>query len=319
MRTGFSIYSFWNAFRKREMTVEQAFAFMHDHGAQATEIADFSVPLHQGLPGPFRVMGYDPDMERKLVEYAEKYQIPMSAYSCGSDISRVKGDDYKRFMEHLQNEIDLAHRLGIPLIRIDLVRVMVGKDDVGIEAYDQLFQQAVASAQTLADYAAQYGMTVTVENHGTLMNGADRVRKLVRAVNKPNYGVTLDLGNTVCVDEDPVFTARDLIALAKEIHVKDFYIRNDPYAIGAKFKDGYSAPDPSVLGNGSWLTTKHLRYLRGAIVGHGDLPMRELIRTVVQSEFAGDMLIEFEGMEDPRIACELSLSNLRQIMELESC
>ena len=47
--------------------------------------------------------------------------------------------------------------------------------------------------------------------------------------------------------------------------------------------------------------------------------MRELIRTVVQSEFAGDMLIEFEGMEDPRIACELSLSNLRQIMELESC
>ena len=317
MRTGFSIYSFWNAFRKREMTVEEAFAFMHEKGAEAVEIADFAVPLHQGLPGPFRVLGYDPDMERKLVEYADKYQIPLAAYSCGSDISRAKGDDYKRMMEHLHSEIELAHRLGIPLIRIDLVRVMVGKDDVGIEAYDGLFEQAVLSAKALCDYAAQYGMTVTVENHGTLMNGADRVKKLVKAVDKPNYGVTLDLGNTVCVDEDPVFAARDLVPLAKEIHVKDFYIRSDPYAIGAKFKDGYEVSDPSVLGNGSWLTTKHLRYLRGAIVGHGDLPMRDLIRTVVRSDFAGDMLIEFEGMEEARVACELSLNNLRHIIELE--
>ncbi len=317
MRTGFSIYSFWNAFRTRAMSVEEAFAFMQQQGAEATEIADFSVPLHDGLPGPFRVMGYDPDMEKKLVEYAEKYQVPMSAYSCGSDISRAKGDDYKRMLGHLFSEIDLAHRLGIPLIRIDLVRVMVGKDDVGIAAYDGLFEQGVESARTLCDYAAQYGMTVTLENHGTLMNGADRVRKLVTAVDKPNYGVTLDLGNTVCVDEDPLFTARDLIPLAKEIHVKDFYIRSDPYAIGAKFKDGYTVADPSVLGNGSWLTTKHLRYLRGAIVGHGDLPMRDLIHTVVHSDFAGDMLIEFEGMEDPRIACALSLNNLRSMIELE--
>ena len=86
---------------------------------------------------------------------------------------------------------------------------------------------------------------------------------------------------------------------------------------GAKFKDGYTVADPSVLGNGSWLTTKHLRYLSGAIVGHGDLPMRDLIHTVVHSDFAGDMLIEFEGMEDPRIACALSLNNLRSMIELE--
>ena len=88
------------------------------------------------------------------------------------------------------------------------------------------------------------------------------------------------------------------------------------YVIGAKYIDGYTISDPSVLGNGSWLTTKHKQYLRGAIVGHGDLPMKEMIQTIMGSGFDGDMLIEFEGMEDPALACELSLTNLRQIMRL---
>lgn len=316
MRTGLSIYSLWNALRKKTMTVEDEFALMQKLGCEAVEIADFSVPLHD-RDGIARAVGYDPDMPKKLVEYAEKYNVPIGAYSLGSNIARQTGDEYKKGMEFLKSEIDLAHSIGSPLIRIDLVSVMVGKDDTGIAAYDRIFDPMVIAARELSDYAAQYNMTLTVENHGTLNNGGDRIRKLVTAVSKPNYGVTLDLGNTVCVDEDPLICAQELLPFAKEVHVKDFYIREDPYAIGAKYKDGYAISDPSVLGNGSWLTTKYNKYLRGAIVGHGDLPMRKLINMVVNSGFDGDMLIEFEGMEDPALACELSLTNLRQMIAME--
>ncbi len=311
MRTGLSIYSLWNALRKGEMTVEEAFAFMQALGCESTEIANFVVPLH--TPDH----QYIPEMAIKLREYSDKYEVPIGAYSCGSDIGRAEGPILEGMKRYVFSEIDLAHLLGAPLIRIDLVRVMVGKDDTGIEAYDRIFERCVNVAREMADYAAQYGIMLTMENHGTLMNGADRLGKLIRAVNHPNYGVTLDIGNTVCVDENPLDLAKELIPYAKEIHVKDFYIRDDPYVIGAKYKEGYQATnDPGILGNGSWMPTKHGRFLRGAIVGHGDLPMKEMISLINQSSFDGDVLIEFEGMEDPKLASEISLKNLRQMLEM---
>ena len=311
MRTGLSIYSLFNDIRKGQMSVEEAFAFMKAVGCESTEIANFVVPLHTPDHRPI------PEMAIKIREYADKYEVPIGAYSTGSDIGRAEGPMFEGMRQYVFSEIDLAHLLGAPLIRIDLVRVMVGKDDTGIEAYDRIFDRCVGVAREMADYAAQYGIQLTVENHGTLMNGADRVGKLVRAVDHPNYGVTLDIGNTVCVDEDPLDCACDLLPYAKEIHIKDFYIRTDPYAIGAKYKEGYEATtDPGVLGNGSWMTTKHGRYLRGAIVGHGDLPMKEIITLINQSGFDGDVLVEFEGMEDPRLGSEISLKNLRQLLDI---
>ncbi|MBO4887155.1 MAG: sugar phosphate isomerase/epimerase [Firmicutes bacterium] len=316
MRTGLSIYSLWNAWRKGLMTVEEEFAAMREMGCEATEIANFAVPLHKGPKGAEFKGPPDFEMAKRFVELSEQYQVPIGAYSCGSNIARVSREEYPVMLERLYAEIELARALKAPLIRIDLVTVMAGRDEVGVEAFDAMFPQAVEAARALADYAKQYDMWVTVENHGTFMNGADRVRKLIKAVDRENYGLTMDIGNTVCVDEDPMVLASELIDLAKEIHVKDFYIRNDPYAIGAKYVDGYTVADPSVLGNGSWLTTKHQRYLRGAIVGHGDLPMKDLISLIVRSGFDGDVLIEFEGMEEPVLASQISLNNLRQMIRM---
>ena len=168
MRTGLSIYSLWNALRKGEMTVEEAFAFMQALGCESTEIANFVVPLH--TPDH----QYIPEMAIKLREYSDKYEVPIGAYSCGSDIGRAEGPMLEGMKHYVFSEIDLAHLLGAPLIRIDLVRVMVGKDDTGIEAFDRIFERCVNVAREMADYAAQYGIMLTVENHGTLMNGADR-------------------------------------------------------------------------------------------------------------------------------------------------
>ena len=301
MKFGFSIYSLWNDMRKGAMTPEEAFAWMHDNGCDHVEMADFVIDLHQ------------PGMPEKIAELSAAYDLPVSAYSVGSRLAQAQPEEYEAELKRLQGEIEIAHRMGASLIRCDLVRVMIGKGSTGVEEYDRLFPQMVRGAQDLADYAAQYGMQVTVENHGTLLNGGERVRRLLQAVNRPNYGCTLDIGNAVCVDEDPLICTEELLPFAKRIHIKDFYIREDAYAIGAKYIDGYSINDPSVLGNGSWLTTRYKRYLRGAIVGHGDLPMRKIIEKIVQSGYDGHLTIEFEGMEDCRLACQLSLQNLKQL------
>lgn len=301
MQFGFSIYSLWNAMRKGEMTLEEAFAWIHGNGCDHVEMADFVVDLHQ------------PGMPERIAELSAAYQLPISAYSVGSRLAQVSAEEYPAELVRLQEEIEIARRMGAPLIRCDLVRVMIGKGSTGVEEYDRLFPQMVQGARDLADYAAQYDMQVTVENHGTLMNGGERVRRLILAADRPNYGCTLDIGNAVCVDEDPLVCIEELLPFAKRIHIKDFYIRDDAYAIGAKYKDGYTINDPSVLGNGSWLTTRYKRYLRGAIIGHGDLAMRKIIEKIVQSGYTGHLTIEFEGMEECRLACQISMQNLKQL------
>lgn len=302
MHYGFSIYSFWNALRRGEMTLEEVFAWAAEHGADHMEMADFVVDLRQnGMP-------------QTVAALARQYGLTLSAYSVGSQLASSTGDRYAAELQRLQGEIDIACALGAPLIRCDLVSVMVGKDATSIEAFDALLPRMAQSAQELCAYAAERGLTVTIENHGTLLNGGDRVRRLLRAVNRPDYGCTLDIGNAVCVDEDPRVCADALLPFARRIHIKDFYIREDAYAIGAQYVDGYTINDPSVLSNGSWLTTRGGRYLRGAIIGHGDLPLRQLVEQIVASGYDGYLTIEFEGMEEARLACQLSIQNLKQLV-----
>ena len=191
---------------------------------------------------------------------------------------------------------------------------MFGSDDpTSIEEFDRLFPKMVKGAQDLADYAAGYGMDVLLENHGTFANGGDRVRRLVLAVNRPNYGCTIDVGNALCVDEDPMICVETLLPFVKRVHIKDFYIRKDAYAIGMKYGDEQQPKD--ITGN-RWFTTRHHRYLRGAIVGHGDIDLRSVIGTLVASGYDGDMTIEFEGMEDEMLACEIGMRNLKQMVAM---
>lgn len=300
MRFGFSIYSLWNIMRRNEMTVEEAFQWIAQNGGDHIEIIDF---------GPQA----EPEL---LAEYSQKYNLPISAYSISSSLAQGDEVNYEAELARLKAEIDKAHTMGAPLVRCDLVRVMVNADAASLEVYERIFPQMVRGAQALADYAAQYGIDISVENHGTLMNGADRVKRLLLAVDRPNYGCTVDIGNALCVDEDPLVCIEALLPFAKRIHIKDFYIRQDPYVIGAKKLDLQSHTDPSALGDGRWLVTKHNRFLRGSIIGHGDIDMRRVIQSIVDSGYDGDLTIEFEGMEDPRLACQFSMNNLRQIVSM---
>lgn len=309
MRTGISSYSLWKLIRKGGISTEEVFQYMRRIGCEAIEISEFTVPLY---PDPDA--SYDPEALKRIQDYSSKYDVPIGAYSCASDAGRVRPEALPRVLEYVHERIDLAHRLGAPVIRVDLVQMPAGAD-LGVSAFEEILPQCVAAAQDFADYAAQYHMDVTMENHGMMMNGCDRVRRLVECVNRPNYGVTLDVGNMLCVDDDPLVCTLEWLPYVKNVHAKDFYIRKDPLSCGAKILHPETVSDPEVLGSSRWITTRHNRYLRGAIAGQGDIDMQELLNLLVSSGFNGDFLIEFEGMEDPKLGSELGLINLRQMLE----
>src|SRR5690625_6374795 len=67
--------------------------------------------------------------------------------------------------------------------------------------------------------------TTSLENHGFFVQAADRIRRIIHAVDQPNFRTTLDVGNFVCVDEAPEVSVAQNLPYAMVVHFKDFYIR----------------------------------------------------------------------------------------------
>lgn len=190
--------------------------------------------------------------------------------------------------------------MGAKVVRSDLSAWGRTREENVIENFDRDLPKLISYCQELADYAAQYDITLTVENHGTYVNGGDRVRRLILGVNRKNYKCTLDVGNAICVDEDPMVCIEALLPFATMIHFKDFYIRENPLEFG----------------NGNWQATNNGRWFRGSIVGHGDLPVYKIMQRVKEYGYDGDVSIEFEGMEDSLVGAKISMENVKRLASL---
>jgi sugar phosphate isomerase/epimerase len=134
------------------------------------------------------------------------------------------------------------------------------------------------------------------ENHGFFCQDSERVEKLVNEVNHANFGVLLDIGNFLCVDEDPAKAVGRLIPYVFHVHIKDFHVKSG------------MLPDP---GEG-WFQTRGGNYLRGAVIGHGDVPVVQCLNIMKKANYNGILSIEFEGIEDPLAGISIGFENLKK-------
>jgi inosose dehydratase len=124
---------------------------------------------------------------------------------------------------------------------------------------------------------------------------------LVELVNRPNFKTIIDVGNFMCVDENPLASVKKNLPYASMIHLKDFY-----------FRSGGDLP-----GEG-WLQTVGGNFLRGAIIGHGDIDIRAVLKAIKQTGFDGYFSVEFEGMEDCRVGTKLGMENVYRLWNEKS-
>jgi sugar phosphate isomerase/epimerase len=127
-------------------------------------------------------------------------------------------------------------------------------------------------------------------------------------VDAGNFGHQLDVGNFICVDETPEIAVKKMLPYASVIHMKDFYIRP-----GGRDPGDATQFDCS----GAWFRSVGGRYLRGSILGQGDLDIYGMIHDIKASGFDGNIFIEYEGMEDCRYGTKVSLDNLKRIYKNE--
>jgi len=297
MKIGLSIYSLYQAILSGELTILQALDAIADFGADNVELVSFVTPMieREGL------------LEEIVVKCKER-SMEISAYSIFSDILDKEGREYDEEIEKVKAHIDIAYKLGTKIMRSDLTKWGRPPESNVIENFERDLPKLVKICRLFSDYAKIYNITITVENHGTYINGGDRVRRLITAVDRENFRCTLDIGNGLCVDEDPIVTVQTLLPFAATIHFKDFLIRRDGLANGAS--------GPAEFKVASWLTTNYGNYLKGTIVGDGDVDVVRIAELIKRSGYNGAIAIEFEGMEECRLASKTSLMNVRRYFGL---
>ncbi|WP_088547680.1 sugar phosphate isomerase/epimerase family protein [Paenibacillus aquistagni] len=285
MKLGISTYCLYGAMANGKMDVLQAMDWIKEQGADHVEI----VPI-----------GYDlietPALVGSIVDKAKALNLEISNYCIGANFAGLDDEAFEQEIKRVQAHVDVANQLGVKLMRHDVASRPHA--ETGTAYFEKDLPKLVEACQRIADYALPHGITTSVENHGFYLQNSERVRRLVLQVDRPNFKTTLDVGNFICVDEPSLYAVQQNLPLASIVHLKDFYIR----------------PADSNMGEG-WFQTLHGQYVRGAIVGHGDLPLQAIVKHLKQSGYDGYISIEFEGMEECLTGTRVALATSRRLWE----
>ncbi len=318
MKLGISSYCLSPYLFRGQMTIYDVIDWAKAHGAAHLELVPFGLPL---LKDSGEV---DMAYVESIRNHAEKVGMPLSAFSLNACVIKPTEQQRREEIARIEKYMDICHALGIRKMRHDTCS---GQHPQGLntpEQFEQDFPVFVQAIQELADYAASLGMSTTLENHGLYVNGADRLIRLLLAAGRPNIGLTVDVGNYLCVDDDPLTAVAKAVKYADMIHMKDFYIRRYDRMLPQRgmYVDGPTkgpatrptTPEeyrklPLSLGYVGTASKNHI--LRGAILGQGDMDIPRILGIIKAAGYDKEISIEFEGMEEHTAATEYCLDTVR--------
>lgn len=292
MKIGVSTYSFSRLVKNGSMRQIDVIAKSKEMGFDGVEFSTLALPSGE-TPLTFAPL---------LKEECDHVGIETVNYTISADFINGSNGDWEAEVVRLKDEVRVAHILGVKGMRHDATQGFPAGYK-GQKGFDNALPILAKACRAITEFASEFGIRTMVENHGLFCQDNERVEKLVNEVNHPNFGVLLDMGNFLCVDEDPAKAVGRLIPYAFHVHAKDFH-----------FKSGM-LPDPGT----GWFRSRGGNYLRGAVIGHGDVPVKQCLKTIKRAGYNGAVSIEFEGMEDTFMGISLGLENLRRfLLEVES-
>lgn len=289
MKLGVSSYSFNNLVINGTMTQLDVISKAKEMGFEAIEFSTLS------LPDGETPLTFAP----RVKEECQRVGLEVVNYTIWADFLNSQEGNWQSEVERLKSEVEVAKILGSPGMRHD---VSWGFPDTyaGPKGFDDALPTLIKGCRGVTEYAADLGIKTMVENHGYFAQDSYRIERLVNGVNHPNFGVLLDVGNFLCADEEPTKAIGRLLPYISHVHAKDFHVKCG------------NGPNP---GQG-WFCSRAGNYLRGAIIGHGQVPMLQCMKLIKESGYDKVLSIEFEGIEDPIKGIGISLENLKSYMAM---
>ena len=287
MKIGVSSYCFNRLIKAGTYTLFDAIEYTRKTGYDVIEFSDFVPPEGKSLE----------EFAGELARACKAAGLGICNYATHADFLYGSDGDMKKETARLKNRVDVAKILGSPLMRHDACWGF--KDNAKGRTWRDAVKLMAPSIRELTEYAATKGIRTMTENHGYFLQDSSRMEELVLAVNHPNYGLLVDMGNFMCADETGIKALATAMPYAFHVHAKDFL-----YKSGAEQK-----PDDS------WFPTRGGSHLRGTIVGHGVVSVGQCIRYIKKTGYTGVLSLEFEGPEEPLEAIRRGYEYLKKFAE----
>ena len=266
-----STYSFWRFKRNLKLPIETCIEEAARMGFNGVEI------LHRQMEGESN------DYLQKLKRCAVINGIDLCGMSIHQRFLSPDKQYRQKNIDHTLKCIDLAYKLGIPVMRLNTGTWGTSKsfDDLmekrGIEAPlpgytdEDGFKWVIDSVEKCLPAAEKSGVILGLENHWGLARTPEGLLRIVEAVDSPWLKVLLDTGNFL---EDPYNKFEQCAPHAVFMHAKTYY------------------------GGGLWYSL--------------DLDYPRIARIMRKHNFRGYVSLEFEGNENYKTAIPKSLALLRR-------
>lgn len=287
MKIGVSLYSFHAYAGEDSLGMKGCIAKAKEIGCEGVDFVETQHESQEAYLAHAREIG----------AYCREMGVEAVCFCVGSDFLNGSGGDVDAEIARVKGRVDIAAAYGCKLMRHDATPGYPNDKKFG-RSFDAVLPILAKAYREVTEYAEQKGVKTCIENHGFFAQDAERVEKLVNAVGHPNFGALVDIGNFACADEDSARSVGIMAPYAFHSHAKDFHKKNG------------SLDNP---GEG-WFQTRACNYIRGSIIGHGDVPVRQCINALRRGGYDGYMMIEFEGMEDPIRGITVGYNNLKRFI-----
>ena len=287
MKLGVSLYSFREYAKDENLGVKGCIDKAKEIGFEGLDIVEGTCKIYADKD---EYIAYAKD----IGDYCKQVGIEAVCFCVGADFLNRDLDEE---IERVKKLVDIAAALGAKCMRHDATPGYPASVKTG-RSFDVVLPILTKAYRAVTEYAKTVGVKTCIENHGFFAQDPDRIEKLINAVGNDNFGALVDIGNFACADVDHAY-AVGLTA---------------PYAIHAHAKDFHKKPGTGVNPGEGWFNSRACNYLRGSIIGHGDVPVQQCIAALRRAGYDEYLMIEFEGMEDPLKGIRIGVDNLRRFI-----
>ena len=283
MKISVSSYSFYQYIKAGKLTQLECVAKAKEMGFDAIEFTDITGDS----------LDEQKAMAKKIKDEADRVGIDINAYTIGANLYHESDEDSEKEIERLKGQLDVAKILGAKVMRHDVCYTLGKRGNA--RSFDLMLPTIAKNARRVTEYAETLGIRTCTENHGFIAQDSDRVEKLFNTVDHDNYGLLVDVGNFLCVDEDPIHAVSRVAPYAVHAHVKDFIYFDEAV-------------------EGRTIMTRGANYIAGAVIGEGVVPVRQCLKILKRANYDGYVSVEYEGREDCIAGIERGLANLKRFI-----
>ncbi|MFJ7826023.1 sugar phosphate isomerase/epimerase family protein [Psychrobacillus sp. NPDC096623] len=282
MKVSVSMYSLASTIKKENWSVLDFIDYAKSITLDGVELLDF----YWKNPD-------DKDEEIKSVKEAlKKNNLQVSAYDVSNNFVKESKEEQEIEVLKVLDGIRVAKKLGT-----NIVRVFCGDIHENL-TFENGADLIVNGLKECAEMAEKEGVYLALENHGLLAGKSAQVKNIIQNVNSPYVKSTFDTGNFLLVHEPPEEAFEQLKKEIVHVHFKDFREKVDKeQLIGFRSTQGIE--------------------LIGVIPGDGKVNLEYIVNGLKEVQYNGWLSIEYEGVDDAKLANEEAVNRLRKLLNEE--